>query len=27
MIETMHFLENHLLILIGSGDISKSLKK
>jgi len=26
MIETMHFLENHLLILIGSGDISKSLK-
>ena len=26
MIETMHFLQNHLLVLIGSGDISKSLK-
>lgn len=26
MIETMHFLENHLLVLIGSGDISASLK-
>ena len=26
MIETMPFLENHLLVLIGSGDISKTLK-
>ncbi|MDC1465224.1 glycosyltransferase [Polaribacter sp.] len=26
MIETMHFLENHLLVLIGSGDINKTLK-
>jgi len=27
MIETMHFLENHLLVLIGDGDIHKFLKE